>query len=163
MQFLTSSTLLYIRILFLLVLSFYCLKDPNMLLNSNFSLILGQAMRLPIVQMKSKNPLVGILSIAFASNALADLLPLLSKNIAYFETLVPIRLFIFFGLTSYAYLGNVDYVCNNIVFVYSFFEVWFNFLIYNNLRDEKYYRLKKLVADNEGRLEDDRVRVAEVD
>ena len=89
MQFLTSKTLLYARVAFLLWLAFYLLKNPVAITSVNFSILLGQAMRLPIVDVSPNNPLFGVLSLFISMVAISDLFPAIADNIAYFETLIP--------------------------------------------------------------------------
>mmetsp|Transcript_4507 Transcript_4507/g.4985 ORF Transcript_4507/g.4985 Transcript_4507/m.4985 type:complete len:165 (-) Transcript_4507:54-548(-) len=164
MQFLSAKSLLYVRVLLLAVIAFFCIKDPSVLLESGFAVLLGQAMQLNIILLDTSNPLIGITAITFATLAISDLIPLLADNIEYFETIVPTRLFLYFGLAAYSYVTKSPIFSNNIIFVYSFFEIWFNFLIYNNLRDEKYYRIKKFIEENGDKLNPDQaVKVAEVD
>lgn len=166
MQFLTASTLLYARVAFLLVIGFFFVTDAESVINSNFALLLGQAMELPMVQVSATNPLLGILSVALFTLAVSDLIPLLADNVDYFETIVPTRLAAFFALAAYTYLSDFELLANNVVFTYAFFEIWFNVLIYSNLRNEKYYRLKKFVEEHGEeiqRQENEQVRVVELD
>lgn len=160
MQFFSSRSLLYFRVVFLLVLSFFTVKDCDAILRSGFLVLLGQAMQLPIIHLRQDDPALAILGIVFGILAVNDLIPLLANNIEYFETIIPVRLFVFFGIAAYSYLAESVF-SSNIVFVYSFFEIWFNFLIYNNLRDEKYYRLKKYVEENGTEIIEERVQVVE--
>lgn len=149
MQFLTSKTILYARLVFLTAICYYLARDPAALISSHFLVLLGQAMELPmvlpVVESESDSVLYGTISILFGLQAISDLIPLLADNINYFETIVPTRLTVFFFLAAYSYVSTNVAFGNNVVFVYSFFEIWFNFLIFNNLRDEKYYRLKHFV------------------
>lgn len=162
MQFLTARSLLYVRVLCLAVLAFLIVTDPSALVGASFNILLGQAMELPIAQVSAENPLCGILGVVFGTLALADLIPLLAENLDYFDTMVPVRLMLFFALGAYTYFSSNPIVANNLVFVYAFFEIWCNFLIYNNLRDEKYYRLKRYVEDHADEIkqhEDAQIRV----
>lgn len=148
MQFLSARTMLYLRVCFLSAITFYCLKDPSELINSGFVRLLGQAMQLPTIQIDDINdPIFGLVALAFGSLTLAEIVPLFSDNVEYFESIVPARLFVYFLLCSYSYGGQSDFICNNVVFVYSFFEIWFNFLIFSNLRDERYHRVKALLKE----------------
>lgn len=164
MQFLTAKSLLYCRVVFLSLITFLCVKDPVMITESNFAVLFGQAMQLPMVQLKTFNPLLGILAVVFGVLAVSDLIPLIANNIEYFESIVPTRLIIYFALAGFSYFTSSELFGNNLIFVYSFFEVWFNFLIFNNLRDEKYYRIKKFIEENGDILkDDDKVRVVEIE
>lgn len=166
MQFLTAKTLSYIRVACLVTISYLLVKDPEFLGNLGFVLLLGQAMEVPYAKLDKANPLVGAAAVVFASLALSDLIPLMADNIAYFETVVPTRLTMYFGIAAYSYLDNKSAVSNSLIFTYAFFEIWFNFLIYNNLRDEKYYRMKKFVEEHGEKLQrahDEQVRIVEID
>lgn len=154
MQFLTAKTLLCIRSALLLWLAFYLLKNPSALCSSSFFVLMGEAMRLPIVQVSPQNPLFGILSVFVAASAIGDLIPAMAENIAHFETLVPVRLFGFFALGAFTLLSEYGMIANNLVFTYSFMEIWINFLIYSNLRDEKYYRAKQYLEEHGEELRD---------
>lgn len=156
MQFLTSRTILYLRVCFLALITFYCIKDASMLLNSGFVVLLGQAMQLPTIQIEDmEDPIFGLVALAFGSLTLAEVVPLFSDNIEYFESIVPARLFVYFMLGGFSYVGSYDLVCNNVVFVYCFFEIWFNFLIFSNLRDERYKRVKGLLIEAQSKGEVD--------
>lgn len=148
MQFLSAATILYARVLLLLALSFGLIKSPGSIVNANFSLLLGQAMRLATVHVSDKNPLFGLLALLFGTLAISDLIPVIAENIAYFETVVPTRLAFFFLLGSFCLISDYGLISNNLVFTYAFIEIWLNFLIYNNLRDEKYHRAKKFLEEH---------------
>lgn len=83
---------------------------------------------------------------------LTDLIQLFVDNVKYFESIVPTRLTIFFGVSAYSYLVTDSTLHNDFVFVYSFLEIWFNFLLYNILREEKHARNKKLEKQLETEL-----------
>ncbi|RCK55968.1 Protein ILM1 [Candida viswanathii] len=166
MQFLSSKTLLYIRIICLLTVAFYLVKDPDALSTAGFIVLLGQAMQVPLVRLGPENPILGMTAVVVVSTALGDLIPLLSENWSYFENLVPIRLSAYFILASYIYFVPGSVVSNSLVVTFVLFEIWGNFLIYNNLRDEKYYRMKKYVEENKEEIiaaHDEQVRVVELD
>lgn len=148
MQFLTAKAVLYIRIIFLLFVAFYLLKDPLVVTNSNFAILLGDAMHLPVVQANKANPLFGTISVLFTFLALSDLIPVTAQNITYFETLVPARLMFAFVLGSFCLVSEYAAIANNLVFTFAFIEIWLNFLIYNNLKDEKYTRVKTYLEEH---------------
>lgn len=148
MQFLTATTIIYARVGILLYLSFVLLKSPSLIVNAKFTLLLGQAMHLATVQVSDKNPLFGLLALFIGINAISDLVPVMAQNITHFETLVPIRLAFFFMLGSFCLISDYGIISNNLVFTYAFAEIWLNFLIYNNLRDEKYYRAKQFLEEH---------------
>lgn len=166
MQFLSAKILLYIRVLALVVVSFFLIKDPDALSMAGFIVLLGQAMQVPLIRLTPTNPLLGMTSVVFVTLALSDLIPLLAENWSYFENLVPIRLLGYFCLAAYIYFVPTSIVSNSLVITYVLFEIWGNFLIYNNLRDEKYYRMKKFVEENSEAIRtahDEQVRVIELD
>lgn len=165
MQFFTSKTILYARVVLLIALAYFLAVDPSMILESHFILLLGQAMELPMLLPTTKNEsdsvLYGFISVLFGIQAISDLIPILADNVQHFETLVPTRLAIFFCLAAYSYMSTDLLLGNNVVFVYSFFEIWLNFLAYNNLRDERYYKVKHFVEEHGDQVQadEDRVRV----
>lgn len=164
MQIFSATTLLYARVVLLLVIAFILATDPLGLVSANFMIMLGQAMELPIALVSKENPMLGITSMVFGSLALSDLIPLLADNLLYFESIVPVRLTLSFALGAYTYISDYEVIANNLVFVYAFFEIWFNFLVFNNLRDEKYYRLKKYAEEHAEEIKEQEgveVRVAE--
>lgn len=148
MQFLTSRAVIYIRVILLLTAAFWVATDAKTLFHSNFVLLLGEAMRLPIIPVDPKSPANGMIALVLGLNALTDLVPCMADNVEFFDTLIPTRLFGFFMLTAYVYLVEDRIISNNVTFVYAFLEVWINFLIFNNLRDEKYNRLKDYLKEH---------------
>ncbi|KAK5960761.1 Ilm1p PWA37_002198 [Arxiozyma heterogenica] len=138
MAILSSFNLLFLRISLLLTLAFYCLKDVNIILNNSYFDVLTQAMNLPAIQMSRFSGQLGFFSVLFVLLAINDLIPLLEDNKQYFFSVVPVRLTVFFILTTVSYWGqDYYYLHNNVVFIYSFAEVWLNFLIYTSIREER--------------------------
>jgi hypothetical protein len=152
MQFLTAKSVLYIRAAWLLFITYYLAFDAKYLCTIGFVILLGQAMEVKFVMLNNDNPLLGIVCLLFGLLVVSDVVPLMAENYQYFESIVPIRLCIFFGIAAYSYLVKTSILSNCLIFTYAFFEIWLNFLIYNNLRDEKYYRLKKFVEENEDKI-----------
>ncbi|KAK6464851.1 increased loss of mitochondrial DNA protein 1 [Scheffersomyces coipomensis] len=166
MQFFTAKSLLYVRIVFLIALTFFLVKDSELIFMSGFVILLGQAMELPHARIDPNNPLLGVLAIAFGSLAVTDVVPLIANNLDYFESVVPVRLTIAFGIACYTYFFKDSPISNGFVFTYAFFEIWLNFIIFNNLRDEKYYRVKQYIEENAEAIRqahDDQVRVSSTD
>lgn len=162
MQFLTSRSVIYIRVILLLTGSFWIATDAQTLFHSNFVLLLGEAMRLPIIPVDNKSPLNGMISLLLGFLAIGDLIPCLADNIQYFETAVPARLLFYFMMAGYIYFVEDRMFSNNVTFVYSFLEVWINYLVFSNLREEKYARLKQYIAEHGEELQreqDGQVRV----
>lgn len=154
MQFLTAKSVLYLRLAGLTYLAFTLLKSPTTVVNANVTVLLGQAMNLPIVQVTSSNPLFGVLAVFLALQVLSELIPVMADNIMYFESMVPTRLMFFFALGLFCLISDYAPVANNLVFSYAFLEIWLNFLVYNNLRDEKYYRAKEYLEQHGEELRD---------
>lgn len=96
--------------------------------------------------------MLGALGAFFISLGGIDLLQLFIDNHKYFESIVPTRLTIFFGISAYSYCVKTSALHNDLVFVYSFLEIWINFLLYNVLRDEKHKRNKKFEQQLEKEL-----------
>lgn len=148
MQFLSAKTLLYIRCVGQLWLAFLALTSPLTITMSSFPLLLGQAMRVPTVDASENNPMFGVVAVLFTLQAVSDLIPILAENVQYFDTVVPARLMFAFLLGLFCITSEYGLVANNLVFTYSFFEIWFNFLIYTNLRDDKYQRAKQYLEEH---------------
>ena len=164
MQFLNSKSLLYIRIIVHFVLAYYLVENPEGLASAGFVILLGQAMQVPILHLSSNSPVLGLLAVVVSTLAISDLIPLLAENWNHFESLVPVRLFFYFIVTTYVYFVPNSKISNSLVATYSMFEIWANFLTYNNLRDEKFYRIKKFVEENADAIkkaQDDKVIVIE--
>lgn len=139
--------MIYIRIIYLTVISYYLLQWPEALGTFGVVVLLGQAMKVPLVFLDSGNPLTSVLAFFFGMLALTDLVPILLENISYFDTIIPIRTTVYFLLAGYMCVVSSP-LANSLMFTYVFFEVWINFITYNNLRDEKYYRFKKFMEEN---------------
>ncbi|KAI5966250.1 uncharacterized protein KGF55_000559 [Candida pseudojiufengensis] len=166
MQFLTGKSLLYVRVIMLLVIPYYLIKYPETISSAGFVVLLGQAMQVPILKLNPTNPLIGFLSIFMITTSITDLIPLIAENWPFFETVVPTRLFFYFLATAYIYFVPTSIISNSLIITYTMFEIWINFLIYNNLRDEKFYRMKKFVEENVDALkqaQDERVKIIERD
>lgn len=86
----------------------------------------------------------------------------------YFENLVPLRMIFFLILIGMSYLSDNVYISNNLVTMYGFFEVWFNFAIYNKLRSEKVQRYKagyytRIASESDAEQEEDYDKLHEED
>lgn len=138
MTVLSSVNLLLIRVTFLCAIAFFCFKNVTSILDNSYILVLTQAMDLPQLIMSQYSAQLGLFGFLFILLALTDLVPLLEDNKTYFYSIVPIRLFAYFITASLSFVWNSNlYLHNNAVFIYSFIEIWINFLIYNALREEK--------------------------
>lgn len=142
MAILSSVNVIFFRISFLFFLAFLCLKNVRLILDHSFVLLLTQAMNLPILTLSPHSGQLGLFSLLFAFQGINDLIPLIERNIVYFESLVPFRLMLFFMIVmcSYVFENNL-YLHNNCVFIYACSEIWINLLIFTALREEKLQRL----------------------
>ncbi|QLG71705.1 hypothetical protein HG535_0C00540 [Zygotorulaspora mrakii] len=138
MATISSSNGLFLRVAFLFALAYFCFIDVSKILESSYFLFFTHAMNLPGLLLSKTSAQVGIFGLLFLLLALHDLVPLVENNKAYFNSVVPIRLMVFFVLTAMSYLWESNlYVHNNVVFTYSFVEVWINFVVLGALREEK--------------------------
>ncbi|CAI4044011.1 hypothetical protein SKDZ_10G3140 [Saccharomyces kudriavzevii ZP591] len=144
-QALNYTNIAFFRVAFLFTIAFFCVKNVNSILQNTYFLVLTQAMNLPELTLSRYNGQLGLFAILFVLNGIHDLIPLLENNVKYFQSIVPVRLLIFFILTGTSYLWESNfYIHNNSVFIYCFAEVWINFLLYNAVREEKNEEFKRL-------------------
>lgn len=116
-----------------------------MLTEQPLLLLFGQAMEMDHGAINQHNQnVIGLFSLFFSSVAIVDLVQLVANNSKYFESIVPTRLILAFVIATVSYLKHDSILHNDFVFVLSFLEIWFNFLIYNVLRQEKVARTNKL-------------------
>lgn len=145
MAAISSVNGLFVRVVFLFGLSFFCFKDVNLILENSYMMVFTQAMNLPALAMSQYSAQLGLFGVLFLLTSISDLIPLLEKNKSYFNSAVPFRLFVFFALTACSYLWESNlYLHNNVVFTYCFIEVWVNFVILGALREERNEDFKKL-------------------
>lgn len=138
MGILSSTNVLYFRIAVLFTIAFFCFKDVTSILENSYFMVLTQAMNLPALTLSPQSAQLGLFGIIFIMLAIHDLIPLLERNTKHFDSIVPFRLFCFFILAAVSYISDSNYYLhNNTVFIYSFVEVWMNFIIFNSLREEK--------------------------
>lgn len=138
MGILSSQNLILFRTVFLLTISFFCIKDVTSILQNTYFLVLTQAMDLPALSLSPYSGQLGLISFVFLLLALHDIVPFLEGNKVYFRSIVPVRLTIYFiiGAVSFLWVDNL-FVHNNAVFIYSFVEIWINFLLLNAVREER--------------------------
>ncbi|CDK29349.1 unnamed protein product [Kuraishia capsulata CBS 1993] len=141
---LSSQTLNYARICFLLSCAFFVLKDPTAVCRYSMLVLLAGSFKLPLVNLEPQDPRNGVISLFLLMLAVSDLVPLLESNVQYFESVVPTRVLILFTLAGFCYFSSSIYVANSLVFGYVFMEIWFSLMIFSSLRDEKFQRMKKL-------------------
>ncbi|CCH44849.1 putative membrane protein [Wickerhamomyces ciferrii] len=153
MIFISSKTANYLRCCFLFTLSFYMIKDPQTITDQPLLILFGQAMNVERGVINDLNEkTLGLVSLLFFSLGLIDFMQLLVDNVKYFESIIPLRLTIFFGIASYSYMIPTSPFHNDLVFSYSFLEIWFNFLLYNVIREEKHKRNQKFEKKLESEL-----------
>ncbi|GCF00210.1 hypothetical protein ZYGM_002237 [Zygosaccharomyces mellis] len=144
MAALSSVNGLFLRVAFLLTISFFCFKNVNSILENSYVVILTHSMNLPMLAMSPYSGQLGIFGVLFLMLAFSDLLPLLESNHKYFHSIVPARLTVYFILTSLSYLWTSNlYLHNNAVFLFCFNEVWLNFVIYGSIREERNEEFKR--------------------
>lgn len=144
MAALSSVNGLFLRVAFLLTISFFCFKNVNSILENSYVVILTHSMNLPMLAMSPYSGQLGIFGVLFLMLAFSDLLPLLESNHKYFHSIVPARLTVYFILTSLSYLWTSNlYLHNNAVFLFCFNEVWLNFVIYGAVREERNEEFKR--------------------
>lgn len=138
MALLNSFNLIFLRISILFTIAYFSVTNVDKILSNSYIEVFTDAMNLPSVQISPYSTQLGIISLLFIFMGLNDLIPLLEDNKQYFLSMVPFRLLCFFIITGLSYFMMDNYfIHNNIVFIYSFMEIWLNFLIYNCLRDER--------------------------
>ncbi|AOA64573.1 hypothetical protein PP7435_CHR4-0588 [Komagataella phaffii CBS 7435] len=137
MAFISAANFTYIRLGYLLTLSFLLLKDPVYLVHYPMIILLTRAMNLPELEMDELNPIFGLISVLILLYAVHDLIPLLEGNVVYFRSIVPVRVSLFLILIFYCYVGSSYYLCNGLIFSFLFMEIWFNFFLYSLLNEEK--------------------------
>lgn len=143
MTVLTSVNVLYFRVAYLFTLAFFCFKNVNSILDNSYFLVFTQAMALPQLTMSQYSAQLGLIGMLFGMLAFTDLIPLLEDNRTYFYSIVPIRLLGYFVVATLSYTWRSNYYLhNNVIFIYSFSEIWINFVIYNSLREEKEVRYR---------------------
>lgn len=143
MTVLTSVNVLYFRVAYLFTLAFFCFKNVNSILDNSYFLVFTQAMALPQLTMSQHSAQLGLFGVLFGMLAITDLIPLLEDNRLYFYSIVPIRLLGYFIIATLSYVMRSNYYLhNNVIFIYSFSEIWINFAIYNSLREEKEIRYR---------------------
>ncbi|QLQ78603.1 hypothetical protein HG537_0A08500 [Torulaspora globosa] len=157
MAAISSVNGLFFRVAFLFSLAFFCFKDVNSILQNSYVLVFTQAMNLPALAISQYSAQLGLFGILFLFASISDLVPLLENNKKYFNSIVPLRLAVFFALTACSYLWESNlYLHNNAVFTYCFIEVWTNFVILGALREERNEEFKSLNRySNEAALEEE--------
>ncbi|KAL3230838.1 Protein ILM1 [Nakaseomyces bracarensis] len=138
MGILSSQNLILFRTSLLLTIAFFCIKDVNCILQNTYFIVLTQAMDLPALTISPYSGQLGLISFIFFLLAVHDIIPFLEGNKVYFRSIVPARLTVYFiiGAVSFLWTDNL-YVHNNGVFIYTFVEIWINFLLLNAVREER--------------------------
>ncbi|KAH3679111.1 hypothetical protein WICPIJ_008719 [Wickerhamomyces pijperi] len=151
----SSTTAIYLRSCFLLTIAYYLIKDSTTLTEQTLIVILHQALNLKHLSLTLEfDEFLPLISLLFISLSITDLVQLSFKNHSFFESVVPVRLSLFFIIAGLSYFLKSDGFLfgNDCIFVYCLLEIWFNFLIYNLLRQEKFERNKKFEAKLEDKL-----------
>ncbi|GMM43373.1 hypothetical protein D499_0AE00150 [Hanseniaspora uvarum DSM 2768] len=140
MALFTSDFIIKCRAATYIFLSILCFKNISAITTNNSLVTFSIAMRLPQVVINENSIIVGILSIFLFNIGLLDVLSLIhyGKIKAHFyKDFVLLRLTSAFVITFISYFNKVNVKWhNNFVFLYGFIELWFNFIIYNCLKEE---------------------------
>lgn len=140
MALFTSEFIIKCRAATYILLSILCFKNISALTTNNSLVTFSIAMRLPQVVVNDSSIIVGILSVFLFNIGLLDVLSLIhyGKIKAHFyKDFVFIRLSSAFIITFISYFNKVNVKWhNNFVFLYGFIELWFNFIIYNCIKEE---------------------------
>ncbi|GMG41518.1 unnamed protein product [Ambrosiozyma monospora] len=144
MAFFSAKFLGYSRVSFLAFVSYKLLTEPGTVLEYSGVMVLASAMNLPLLMVNDNSPIYGSLAVLLFTLAFTDFLPLVDDNTQYLELAAPARLLFFFVLAIYTCMGSNIYICNSLVFVYCFFEIWTGILIYSTTREEKMKRLQEI-------------------
>ncbi|ODV86826.1 hypothetical protein CANARDRAFT_195592 [[Candida] arabinofermentans NRRL YB-2248] len=143
MALISSKTIQYSRLAFIGYVSYLLATSPKSVLEYSGVLVLSTAMNLPILLVNESSPVYGSLAVLLVFGSIGDLFALLDENFSYFELVVPLKLFTYFLLAFYCYLGSNLFLCNSLIFAYVFVEIWFHILIFSSLREEREERAKK--------------------
>lgn len=123
---------------FFLAVAFF--TNINMVTSNNSLITFSVAMRLPQVVINDSSIIIGILSIFLFNIGVLDLLILSHYEKIkqhFYKDLVLIRLVLSFIITFVSYYNKANIKWhNNFVFLIGFTEIWFNFIIYNCLKEE---------------------------
>lgn len=155
MAWLSSVTAIYLHSCVLFTAAFYLLRGSYEFLNSPLVIVLGQAMlmnRGTISADKGGGQVMGIISLLLAAIGLTDVSQLVERNHVYFESVIPTRLLVSFALAGYGYLFETSFLHDDLVFTLLCVEIWFHFVIYNVVREEKHDRNRKYEEKLEAEL-----------
>lgn len=130
------------------------MKDPTILTEKTLIVILQQALGLKHFSLfKEFDEFIPLISVLFAFLGVSDIIQLMSSNTMFFESIVPVRLSLFFIVAACGYFLKDGFILGyDCIFIYCLFEIWFNFLVYNLLRQEKFARNKKYEENLEQKL-----------
>ncbi|KAH3664399.1 hypothetical protein WICMUC_005784 [Wickerhamomyces mucosus] len=146
----SSTVAIYLRCCFLLAVVFYLFRDPKTVVDQPFMLVVYQALEIPHCEINRELDETFNLGLFFIFNlSFTDFVQLAVRNNVYFDSIVPVRLVLFFGLAFWIYSYKT---ANDLIFLYCFIEIWFNFFIYNSLKQERYERIKRLEKSVEAKL-----------
>jgi uncharacterized membrane protein len=146
MALFSSRTLITIRLALFSYIAYNLIVSPDTVMEYSGVIVLSSSMGLPLLMVNEKSPIYGSIGVVMITLILSDLAPLMDGNVAYFESVVFLRLTFFLGLCAYCYLGSWVVLCNSVVFSYSFIEVWFGILTFSTLKEEKYSRAKEIMT-----------------
>lgn len=144
MSIISFTTASYLRSCLYLYIAFQFWKDSSVITEQPLLILFGKAMQLEhgVVNQFNKN-IIGLFSILFGSIGLIDLIQLFHNNEIFFESIIPTRLVFAFTICIISYLSKNSIINNDLIFSFSFIEIFLNFFIYNILKQEKYEKKKK--------------------
>jgi uncharacterized membrane protein len=143
MAWISSTTVIYLHSCLLFTVAFYLVKDPSQFVDSTFLLVFGEAMRLDHGQLSGSDSVKSLIVVILGLLGITDIVQLIQDNKVYFESIIPVRLTLAFGFAGYGYAVETSVFHEDTVFVFLFMEIWFHFVIYNVVRQEKHERNKR--------------------
>lgn len=124
-------------------MAFLLARDPVAITQQPLVIVVGQAMMLKTGTMSSNNETNSLIITGLVLLGATDLVQLGVKNWKYFEGVLPLRLVISFALGAWVYYKPSSILHNDLAFIFLFVEMWFHFVLYNFVRQEKDERKKR--------------------
>ncbi|KAL6926412.1 hypothetical protein ACO0SA_003901 [Hanseniaspora valbyensis] len=140
MALFTSKFITGTRACAYIFLALVTFKNITLITKNNSLVTFSIAMRLPQVLINDSSIIIGILSVFFLNIGILDLLILSHYDKIkehFYKDYVFVRLALAFIITFVSYFNKFNTkLHNNFVFLFGFIELWFNFIIYNCLKEE---------------------------
>lgn len=144
MAWVSASTAIYLHCCLLFTAAFYLAKDAQRVSDSVLLMVICQAMRLDHGALGAHADATAVLVVLLSVVGLTDVVQLVVDNTLYFESMVPSRLTLAFLMACWGYMFEGSMLHDDVVFALLFVEVWFHFVVYNIVRQEKHERNKRL-------------------